>query len=318
MCPRLVEGHKEGLMPPERFERLVPLFPYLDAVVLTGFGEPCVNPHLHEFVAKISGAGARPCMTTNGTLLDERRAKALLDAGVQHVQFSIDAGTRETYERVRLGGKWDRVLRNAETFHKLARGGGYDVETGWVFVLMRDTFRELPLAVEQAVRIGFDLLTAPIVAYNLLDYEREQSTHDDQGRLLIDETEFRDVVAQAQSIADKGGLRLIVHDFFMGFDGACLADPLHMVFVDWMGFVTPCSHLPARNESGSFAERAFGNVDEEDIIEILTGPKATRFLENWRNHVVPWICRKCRHLRRLPNRHLFKTIERLPFDPVTV
>ncbi len=299
-------------MPPERFERLVPLFPYLDAVVLTGFGEPCVNPHLHEFVAKISGAGARPCMTTNGTLLDERRAKALLDAGVQHVQFSIDAGTPQTYERVRVGGKWDRVLRNAETFHKLARGGGYDVETGWVFILLQDTWRELPAAVARARDLGFDLFTAKLLERNVLDFERCQEIHDEEGRLLVSPEEFQRVVSEAQSLAKKSGVRFVIHDFFMGEDGACLADPLHGAFVDWMGYVTPCCHLPVRSESGVHPLHAFGNVDEEDILDILGGRIATDFWKTWRSKRIPWVCRKCQQVRRLPDRNSYELLAEIP------
>lgn len=318
MCPRMIQGHREGLMPRERFEKLIPLLPYLDAVVLTGFGEPLINPHLAEFIAIISGAGARPCLSTNGTLLTPARARAILEAGVNHVQFSVDAGTAETFERIRVGAKWDVVLENAAAFHELIRAGGYDgeqrrVETGWVFILMRDNWRELPLAVSQAARLGFKLFTAKLLEKRALDFELEQDIHDIRGNLLIDKEEFEEVLRTSRLIAQEAGMNFVVHEFFAGYEGACLADPLRGVFVDWMGNVTPCCHLPVRDELGHYPEHSFGNVDDTPIFDILAGERAQRFWRQWSERTIPYVCRRCHQTARLPNRQLYRSIEKLPF-----
>jgi len=313
MCPRLIQGHGEGLLAPGRFEKLTPLFPYLDAVVLTGFGEPFLNPHLPDFIAAIRGAGARPCLSTNGTLLDDKRARAALEAGVQHVQFSIDAGSAPTYERIRTGARWEHVLANARRFHALRRAGGYDeVETGWVFILLRDNWRELPQAVATAAEAGFDLFTAKLIERRALDFECDQDIHDARGRLLIDAAQFHDVVAQARSIAQRAGMAFVVHDFFAGYEGACLADPLRGVFVDWMGNITPCCHLPVRDEMRSYPEHSFGNVDDEHVFDILAGPRAQHFWNLWRTRTIPHACRRCHQTARLPERELYRFVENLP------
>lgn len=301
-------------MSPECFERLVPLFPFLDAVVLTGFGEPFINPHLPEFIAAISGAGARPCLSTNGTLLDEKRAVAALKAGLQHIQFSIDAGTRETFERIRTGAKWYRVLANARRFHELRRDGGLtEVETGWVFILMRENWRELPMAVQVAAEIGFDLFTAKLLERGELAFELEQDIYDIHGRLQIDPDEFNHVLLEAREIARKAGMNFVVHEFFAGYEGACMADPLRGVFVDWMGNVTPCCHLPVRDEMGHHPQHSFGNVLDTHILDILTGQRAQDFWHQWRTRIIPYVCRKCHQIARLPERQSYRSIEGLPF-----
>jgi MoaA/NifB/PqqE/SkfB family radical SAM enzyme len=314
MCPRLIQGHQEGLMSPECFEKLTPLFPFLDAVVLTGFGEPFINPHLPDFIATIRGAGARPCLSTNATLLDEKRATAALNAGVQHVQFSIDAGKAETFERIRAGAKWQRVMANARRFHELRREGGFkEVETGWVFILMRDNWRELPAAVTKAAEIGFDLFTAKLIERRELAFEQEQDIYDLNGRLQLDPDEFQRVIAESRHIAEEAGMQFVVHEFFAGYAGACMADPLQGVFVDWMGNVTPCCHLPVRDEMGDYPEHSFGNVHEAHIFDILGGPRAQSFWNNWRAHTIPWVCRRCHQVARLPNRQAYRFVEKLPF-----
>jgi len=71
--------------------------------------EPLLHPRLVEFVRRCREAGVPSVhLTTNGTPLNERRIRALLDAGVTSIYVSLDASRRDTYERVR-GGDLDRV-----------------------------------------------------------------------------------------------------------------------------------------------------------------------------------------------------------------
>ncbi|PKO20118.1 hypothetical protein CVU37_01250 [candidate division BRC1 bacterium HGW-BRC1-1] len=303
MCPRLLEGHKEGLMPMDRFMRLVPLMRHLEAVVLTGYGEPLLHHDLHEFVALVHSCGASPRLSTNGTILNREKSDRLLDAGLDNLQISIDAGTAETFEYIRVGGKWDRVLRNAENFHALLRERGLEhVGTGWVFVVMRDNFRELPLAVREAARCGFPLFVAKFIERNALEFETEQNIHDNDGNLLIDAAEYADIIAECEKIAGESGMEFRLHPFHMGERGNCLVDPLSSFFMDWMGNISPCCHLPVRSEFGEFPHHSFGNVDETEIMELLLGPRAQSFWGNWRNMRIPHICRRCHQVTRMPNR----------------
>jgi radical SAM protein with 4Fe4S-binding SPASM domain len=54
-------------------------------------------------------------MTTNGILFDEDKIKQVINAGVTRLLFSIDALTEDTYNRVRPGGNFSKVLRALDT-----------------------------------------------------------------------------------------------------------------------------------------------------------------------------------------------------------
>ena len=43
----------------------------------------------------------------------------ILSANFSEVVFSVDAGTKETYESIRVKGKWERVLKNIELFNQI-------------------------------------------------------------------------------------------------------------------------------------------------------------------------------------------------------
>lgn len=97
-----------GLMDPVVFRRALAGARPLEYVLLFQWGEPLLHPRFAELARLARVAGARTFLTTNGTLLDERRVDMLLDAGVDRVTVSVD-GDAETHERIR-GVPRDRVL----------------------------------------------------------------------------------------------------------------------------------------------------------------------------------------------------------------
>jgi MoaA/NifB/PqqE/SkfB family radical SAM enzyme len=68
-------------------------------VSLCGLGEPLLNKHTPSFIEKIRAADLSCVMSSNAALLDERRSRQLLDAGLQRIMINIgDVG--DDYEDV--------------------------------------------------------------------------------------------------------------------------------------------------------------------------------------------------------------------------
>jgi len=68
-------------------------------------GEPLVHPKgysMIEYAAKNSGVFVT--LTTNGTIMNEKRTQRLLESQVHMIDISIDAFTPETYAKIRRGG----------------------------------------------------------------------------------------------------------------------------------------------------------------------------------------------------------------------
>ena len=51
---------------------------------------------------------------TNGTLLTEGKIQEVCDSKVDRIKFSIDAFTEETYNKIRMGLNYNKVLKNIE------------------------------------------------------------------------------------------------------------------------------------------------------------------------------------------------------------
>ncbi|MGD0897852.1 MAG: radical SAM/SPASM domain-containing protein [Thermoguttaceae bacterium] len=82
-------------------------------VHLHNFGEPLMDPRLAERIRYAKRRGIRRVkIFSNGSLLDQRWARQLLEAGLDEIKISFDGGTREEFERIRAPLQFDRVLEN--------------------------------------------------------------------------------------------------------------------------------------------------------------------------------------------------------------
>lgn len=68
-------------------------------------GEPLVHPKAYDMIEYAAlNSGAYVTLTTNGTIMNERRMQRLLESKVHMIDISIDAFHPETYAKIRVGG----------------------------------------------------------------------------------------------------------------------------------------------------------------------------------------------------------------------
>ena len=85
-------------------------------------GEPMMHPDFLEIITYSRQKGISPlCLNTNGTLLEEVLAREILQQNVEVVEVSLDAFTKDTYERIRLGADFEKVVSNVETLIRLKK-----------------------------------------------------------------------------------------------------------------------------------------------------------------------------------------------------
>jgi len=114
MCAYPVMKRKKGFMPWELFVAAMDECAYhgVEKVLLSGFGEPLMDKGLAEKVAYAHSKGVTTSIVTNGSLLNERRAKDLVKAGLDEVNVSIDGFTPQVYNAIRLGLDFEVVAEN--------------------------------------------------------------------------------------------------------------------------------------------------------------------------------------------------------------
>lgn len=79
----------------------------------TSEGEPLVHPKGYDMIDyAVRKSGVFVTLTTNGTIMNEKRTQKLLDSGIHMIDISIDAFTPETYAKVRVNGDLKITQRN--------------------------------------------------------------------------------------------------------------------------------------------------------------------------------------------------------------
>ena len=81
---------------------------------ISGGGEPMLHPQATELLVYAKEVGCKIGLITNGSLFDETNSRALLDAGIDMIEFSVDACDSQTYAIVRKGLEWDTLVENTK------------------------------------------------------------------------------------------------------------------------------------------------------------------------------------------------------------
>ena len=111
-------------------------------ILIGSVEEPLLHPQLIDFIQLCREQGVpRVHLTTNGQLLNETRATALLKAGLTSIDISIDAATPETYAKIR-GSDFNRVESNVLNLLKIRDQLGIACEVRTSFVKNRDVTAE--------------------------------------------------------------------------------------------------------------------------------------------------------------------------------
>jgi MoaA/NifB/PqqE/SkfB family radical SAM enzyme len=128
-CPREQTPH-QGFMAPATFDQAlvraeeyhrvaVSLFPESHFnLTFCGMGEPLLHPNLPDYVSRVAQTGILPALSSNGSLLTEDKATALLDAGLKSIYLNVgehDDDYEATYHL-----PWQRTVDNVVRFNELA------------------------------------------------------------------------------------------------------------------------------------------------------------------------------------------------------
>lgn len=120
MCPHQSMQRPVGYMSPALFRQIISqAAPELEFAYVHHLGESLFHGRIGELIAYGAQAGVAMGLSTNATFLDERKAAALLDSGLRFLVISLDANSRESYEKMRAGGEFHKTVRNVERLLEL-------------------------------------------------------------------------------------------------------------------------------------------------------------------------------------------------------
>ena len=107
-------------------------------------GDPFIHKDLTQFVAKAKEMGyTYTYISTNGALATPEKIRDLVDAGIDSIKFSINAGTRETYKVVHGRDDWDIVIANLKFISELRKTLDRPLRLGITYVVLNQNQHEI-------------------------------------------------------------------------------------------------------------------------------------------------------------------------------
>lgn len=183
------------------------VFPFVKKIALSVAGEPLFDPDFIATVRLAKEYGIEIEMTSNGLLMGRTGYSEAIIECVRRINLSIDGGCKETFERLRPGANWDRLMANIGRLMKLrAESGSPFPEINIRYILMKENIRELPRMVDIAADFGVNsLFTNHLQVF--LPFMRDQS-------LLVHPRLANEVFVEVREKAKARGLNVVLPDPF--------------------------------------------------------------------------------------------------------
>ncbi|MBI1390213.1 MAG: radical SAM protein [bacterium] len=212
MCPR--EGSDGNLTPFDDhlgMEYFIQMKPYLERareISLYGLGEPMIDRGYFEKVRFVTSHGADVSLSSNGTLLDEKRCREVIASGIKAIGISLDAVCEDTFKQVRPPGGFDEILENVKRLARIKKElGSPTPELHISFGVMKQNIQDVEKFPDLGREIGADILVVHPIIYQSRYAERT---------LGLDREVIAEAAGRAQKRAEELGLRFVYWDLDSG------------------------------------------------------------------------------------------------------
>jgi len=265
-------GFSEEELSTERAEKLIAEIAELrpDWVIVEG-GEPILRENIFELLGLMRQKQLEVHFITNGMLLTPEILTTLKQLGVK-VMISIDGATPSTYEAIRTGANFDRVVQAARD---CAREGLLEAINA---TIVKTNYTEIPGIFQLAASIGVPRIT--LLGLKPCEDYREK---------LLTPQQYEEAIRLTCQAAQETGLEFFFDEPFfwatvkerglsarmpgeetgilVGSTSACIFG--EYLFIETNGDVKPCSFSPL----------TVGNINEKSLGEIWSEVLSSPFID---------------------------------------
>jgi len=134
----------------------------LDMLHISGDGDPFSSKVYHTILLKTDWdkyPNLKIGIQTNGIALHERTWSGLprsVKSKISYIGISIDGATANTYEKLRLGGKFEKLVSNVEYLANLPDKKEFQISLNLNMIVQVDNYQEMISLIELGKRIGVD------------------------------------------------------------------------------------------------------------------------------------------------------------------
>jgi MoaA/NifB/PqqE/SkfB family radical SAM enzyme len=301
MCPVVFREEKPpAFMSFQVFCSLLEQFPAMRQLHLQGLGEPLLHPRFFDMVRHAARRGIEVSTNSNLTALSERRAEECVKSGLARLHVSLDAAEPAAYEYIRVGARFDHVLRNLGWLNEAKQRLRASLpEIGLVAVAMRRNLEQLPALVRLAHAYRAHSLSVQRLAHDFSEFslppryrpmrefvDRETLDHEDPARVQrwFDE---------ARAAAAELGMTLRLPNVSPqpradAVKGRSRCDwPWRGAYIAYSGEAMPCCMVATPDRKN------FGSMSRDGVVQVWNNGAYRQFRERLDSDDPPEICRGC-------------------------
>lgn len=303
--PRYYKVKKQEISVKKFAELASQVFPRMNKISLSFGAEPLLHRKIEQLFAILADYKVPyTYMHTNGLLLRNSSIEAMIKHGFSSLSISIDAATKENYEKIRIGGNFGKLIANLQLLKKIKAEHQVEHPTvSFNFVIMRQNMHELPAFIELAVELG----AIGVNATHMISWDR---VGNQDMAATYEKERCNTYLAQAQQRAKELGISFVAPEPFemetkeglvtstyerseevFAYDcssvSETLACPFPWVFVavDMQGNVLPCGWW--------YNEKPMGNIHEQNFFDIWQGKPYQNLRHRLAESKLKGACRKC-------------------------
>jgi radical SAM protein with 4Fe4S-binding SPASM domain len=226
----------------------------LETINLYNWGEPILNPDLIGIIkyAKDKNSAVRIVTSTNLNVQDDALLDRLISSGIDDIIVSCDGASRDTYEKYRVGGDFELVMKNMKFLVRRNRELSKKVNIIWNFLVFKHNEHEVEIVKSKAKEIGVTL-NIGLMRTSLKDeiLKPHQEAIEKDKAWIPDNPEYS--AYNREKCASKKVIR------------TC-RKPWQSIAVNWNGLVFPCCAV--------FEEKYnFGDAKKDSIKDIWNNPR---------------------------------------------
>ncbi|MBI5892280.1 MAG: radical SAM protein [Deltaproteobacteria bacterium] len=276
----------------EEYKHILSQFPNLWWINTTGEGSSFLNKDFVRMLEYTKSKGIFIKFVESFTNLTEEQMETIIKVGVERLYVSMEGATAETYEKIRIGASFNKVIENLKTFRELKKKLRSPLpEVSYRYVVMKENYHELP----DFVRLIKSLdLGNTINVVGTLDFDeikhlsiKERQEHIEELLRIADDLDMDTPIGD--TITQPPITRC-----------TCWVQPYIMIG----GYIMPCCGVMMANRRTFLRENALGNIFEAPFKEIWNSPRYKALREGMTKSKGPLdpMCVGCRSFDTLGRR----------------
>lgn len=290
LCEHTYWREKSESLSFERFKKIIDQFPKLRWINITGEGSAFLNKDFLKMLKYLRSRRISVNFVDEFEFVNEKIGRKLIELGVNCIWISMDGATKETYEKIKIGCDYEKVMTNIKRFLKMKRKMGALLPSlCFRFVVTKLNVHEMPKFVERIHSLG-DLGDGSKVEF--------------VGLLKFKEVEHLFLPVVPQKIIDatvKKAEELNVCVAFSHINEPELPPVKHCTawaepYIMMGGYVLPCCAVLMSNKRPFLRKYSFGKLPEKSLKEIWNSDRYRKFrrLVPRQDGPVPILCKGCR------------------------